>query len=316
MKRVLGLFTALVLTTMAASGCGGLGEESSAGFSSDGKIHVATTTNFITDLAETVGGDRVQVVGLMGPGVDPHLYRASAGDVETLRDADITFYNGLLLEAKMQDVLEEIGESKPAVAVTDGMPDERLLPAPSGAPAEEEYDPHVWFDVSLWHYAVETVREELSAVDPDGAETYARNAEEYVAELKRLDAEVRADLQTIPAERRVLVTSHDAFRYLGRAYGVEVAAIQGISTAAEATTDDIERVATLVADRGVKAVFIESSVPRQTIEAVLAAVREQDHDTEIGGELFSDAAGAAGTPEGTYVGMVRANVRTLVVGLR
>jgi manganese/zinc/iron transport system substrate-binding protein len=316
MKRALGLATAAALIVAVGTGCGLSGAESSAGFSGNGKVRVATTTNFITDLAQRVGGDRVQVVGLMGPGVDPHLYRASAGDVETLRDADIVFYNGLLLEAKMEDVLEEIGESKPAVAVSEDMPEGRLLPAPTGAPAEEEYDPHVWFDVSLWRYAAETVRDALSEVDPDGAETYTRNAETYLAELDRLDAEVRAEYRTIPAERRVLVTSHDAFRYLGRAYGVEVAAIQGISTASEATTDDIERVADLVAERGVKSIFIESSVPRQTIEAVLAAARERGQTTRIGGELFSDAAGAAGTPEGTYVGMVRANAETIVRGLK
>ena len=316
MKRALALTTVGAVIAAIATGCGAAGAGSSAGFSGDGKVRVATTTNFITDLAKTVGGDRVQVVGLMGPGVDPHLYRASAGDVETLREADIVLYGGLFLEAKMQDVLEEIGESKPAVAVTEDIPKDRLVAAPFGAPAEEEYDPHVWFDVSLWRYAVETVRDELSAVDRDAAEAYARNAEEYLAELTRLEAEVRSELGAIPAQRRVLVTSHDAFRYLGHAYGVEVAAIQGISTAAEATTDDIERVATLVAERGVKAVFIESSVPRQTIEAVLAAARERGHTTRIGGEIFSDSAGTAGTPEGTYVGMVRANVATLVEGLK
>lgn len=308
--------TVAAICAVALAGCGFAGEQRSGGFEGDAELRVATTTNFITDLAEVIGGDRVEVVGLMGPGVDPHLFKASAGDVDTLSDADLILYGGLLLEAKMEDVLEEIGESKPAVPVTRDIPESELLPAPSGAPAEEEFDPHVWFDVSLWKRAAATVRDELIALDPGGAPTYEANAERYLAELDGLDAEVREQLAEIPRERRVLVTSHDAFRYLGRAYDLDVAAIQGISTAAEATTADIERVAGLVADRGVKAVFIESSVPPQTVEAVLAAAERSGQQAVIGGELFSDAAGPAGTPEGTYVGMVRANVAALVDGLR
>jgi manganese/zinc/iron transport system substrate-binding protein len=252
----------------------------------------------------------------MGPGVDPHLYRASAGDVTTLRDADVVFYGGLLLEAKMEEVLEEIGEERPAIAVTADVPRGELLEAPSSAPAGEEYDPHVWFDVALWMRAVETIRDGLAAADPGGAAEYRRNARRYLAELRRLDGWVRQRLATIPARRRVLVTSHDAFRYLGQAYDVDVAAIQGISTADEATTDDIERIAALIAARGVRAVFVESSVPPQTIEAVLAAAAQHGAQARIGGELFSDAAGQPGTPEGTYTGMVEANVEHLVEGLR
>jgi manganese/zinc/iron transport system substrate-binding protein len=306
---------ALALAVVAAGCTAGAG--TGAGFAGDGeKLRVATTTNFITDSVAEVGGDRVEVVGLMGPGVDPHLYRASAGDVETLRDADVVFYGGLLLEAKLEEVLEGIGESRPAVAVTRDIPRRLLLEPPEGSPAEEEYDPHVWFDVALWARAVETIRETLSEADPEGAAEYARNARRYRAELDALDRRTREMLAGIPARRRVLVTSHDAFRYLGRAYGVEVAAIQGISTADEATTRDIERIAELIARRGVRAVFVESSVPPQTIQAVLAAAERRGGRARIGGELFSDAAGDPGTPEGTYVGMVEANVEHLVEGLR
>jgi len=315
MKRA-ALASLVVAVALATAGCGA-GAGLHAGFEDDdGKLRVATTTNFITDTVAEVGGSRVDVVGLMGPGVDPHLYRASAGDVGTLRDADVVFYGGLLLEAKLEEVLEEIGEERPAIAVTRDIPKAELLDAPSGAPSGEEYDPHIWFDVALWMRAVGTIRDELVEADPDGADEYRRNARRYLAELKLLDDQVREQLATIPPRRRVLVTSHDAFRYLGSAYDVDVAAIQGISTADEATTADIERIAGLIADRGVRAVFVESSVPPQTIEAVLAAAAQRGADTRIGGELFSDAAGAPGSPEGTYVGMVRANVEHLVEGLR
>ncbi len=298
------------------AGCGAAGEEIGTDAKGDAEVRVTSTTNFITDVVGVVGGDRVGVDGLLGPGVDPHLYKASAGDVTRLREADIVFYNGLYLEAKMEDVFEEIGEDKPVVAVTEGMPREQLLSPPAGAAPEEEYDPHVWFNVALWKNAVKAVRDGLIEVDPEGAATYRRNAAAYLKELTRLDVETERKIASIPERRRVLVTSHDAFRYLGDRYDIDVAAIQGISTAGEATTEDIERVAELIAVRGVKAVFIESSVPPQTIEAVLASAAEQGQEAVIGGELFSDAAGEQGTPEGTYVGMVESNVNNLVEGLK
>ncbi len=313
-KRVAVLALALIGPLLVA-GCGALGEKVGEG-GGHGDVEVVTTTNFITDLVEEVGGDRVTVNGLMGPGIDPHLYKASAGDVTDLRNADVVFYGGLYLEAKMQEVFEEIGDSKPVFAVTDEMPRDRLLPAPSGAPDGEEYDPHVWFDVSLWKHAAKQVRDGLTEVDPDGAAVYRRNADAYLDRLDRLDRQTERRLATIPERRRVLVTSHDAFRYLGRRYGLDVEAIQGISTATEATTSDIERVAGVIAERGVKAIFVESSVPPQTIDAVLAAAAKRGQDAVVGGELFSDAAGQAGTPEGTYIGMVRSNVDHLVKGLR
>ncbi len=307
---------ALVAASLLLVGCSNLGEQNGMSDSGDGEVKVVTTTNFITDTVRQVGGDRVSVDALMGPGVDPHLYKASAGDVTALREADIIFYGGLYLEAKMEEVLREIGESKPVFAVTEAMPRERLLDAPVNATAEEEFDPHVWFDPSLWSFAVETVRDRLTEVDPDGAAAYNRNADGLLAEIEQMDAEAERKLGKIPEGRRVLVTSHDAFRYLGRRYDIDVEAIQGLSTAAEATTDDIERIAGLIADRGVKAVFVESSVPRQTLEAVLASAREQGQDAVVGGELFSDAAGEDGSPEGTYQGMFESNVDLLAEGLR
>jgi manganese/zinc/iron transport system substrate-binding protein len=198
-------------------------------------------------------------------------------------------------------------------AVTDGISREKLLDTEQ---ADETYDPHVWFDVTLWMDAARETARALTRVDPAGEATYRANADAYVAELRELDAEVRRDIASIPEESRVLVTSHDAFRYFGRRYGLEVVAIQGISTATEATTADIERVAQVVADRRLKGVFLESSVPQQTIDAVLDAARDRGQPARIGGELYTDAAGDEGTPEGTYAGMVRANVDKIVGALR
>jgi manganese/zinc/iron transport system substrate-binding protein len=276
-------------------------------------VRVVTTTNFITDLARQVGGDRVQVTGLMGPGVDPHLYKASARDVRTLRQADLVLYGGLDLEGKMDDVFEELGRRRPVTAVTDGIPRAKLLDTDQ---ADETYDPHVWFDVSLWMDATREAARALTRVDPAGEATYRANAEAYLRELRALDREVAERIAAIPRASRVLVTSHDAFRYFGRRYGLEVVAIQGISTATEATTADIERVAAVVAERRLKGVFLESSVPQQTIDAVLDAARDRGQPARIGGELYTDAAGDEGTPEGTYAGMVRANVTKIAEALQ
>ncbi len=277
------------------------------------QVRVAATTNFITDLAHRIGGDRVRVTGLMGPGVDPHMYKASAGDVKTLAEADLVLYGGLELEGKMGDVFERLGEYRATLAVTRDIPRERLLAEPR---YPDRYDPHVWFDPELWGHAARTTATAFARLDPAHAREYRRNAGAYVRELRALDAYARRRLAEIPERSRVLVTSHDAFRYLGRRYGLEVVAIQGVSTATEATTADVERVAGVIAGRGVRSVFVESSVPPQTIEAVLASASRQGQDAQIGRELFSDAAGAEGTPEGTYLGMVRHNVDAIAEGLR
>jgi manganese/zinc/iron transport system substrate-binding protein len=277
------------------------------------QVRVTTTTNFITDLAREVGGDRVQVTGLMGPGIDPHAYKASAGDVKTLAGADLVLYGGLELEGKMGDVFARLAEHRPTVAVTRDLPRDQLLAEPQ---YRDRPDPHVWFDPRLWERAVHTTAAALARIDPEHAGEYAANARRYVRELRALDAHARERLAAIPERSRVLVTSHDAFRYLGRRYGLEVVAIQGVSTATEATTADVERVAGVIAERGIRTVFVESSVPPQTIEAVLASAARQGQRATVGEELYSDAAGAEGTPEGTYVGMVRHNVDAIADGLR
>lgn len=311
MLRALAAAALAVLMSIALMGCVSAGSDG-GGDIAERPIRVTATANFITDLARVVGGDRVEVTGLMGPGVDPHLYKASAGDVTALREADIIFYGGLELEGRMGDLLEQLEQSRPTVAVTRDIPEDALR-----RPTEFEgkFDPHVWFAVPLWKSAVTTTAEAYAELDPAHADEYRARAEAYLTELDELDAFVRAQVAMVPERQRVLVTSHDAFGYFGLEYGFEVAAIQGTSTATEATTADIERVAEVISERNLPAVFIESSVPRQTIEAVLAAARDRGQRARVGGALFADAAGDEGTFEGTYLGMVRHNITTIVAGL-
>jgi manganese/zinc/iron transport system substrate-binding protein len=249
----------------------------------------------------------------MGAGVDPHLYKASARDVKDLRDADVVFYGGLHLEGKMGELLEQLDERQTTQAVFDGIPERDLRPPPDGA---DGHDPHVWFDVGNWKHVARTVAETLARKDPAHAADYRARLADYERELAATDAYVAQQMAEIPRSRRVLITSHDAFAYFGDAYDVDVHAIQGISTVAEATTADVERVAEVIAERGVRAVFVESSVPRQTIDAVLAAAAERGAEATVGGELFTDAAGDDGTEEGTYIGMVRANADKIAEALR
>jgi manganese/zinc/iron transport system substrate-binding protein len=291
------------LLALAALACAPAGEPDEA------RLRVVATVGMIADAAGRIGGEQVRVEALMGPGIDPHLYRASAGDVRRLAGADLILYNGLHLEAAMADVLAEMGGRRRTVAVGEAVPAELLLAPPEFAGM---YDPHIWFDVALWRYAVEAVRDALIDADPAHAALYERNAEAYLRELHELDAWVRARVDELPAERRVLVTAHDAFNYFGRAYDFDVRGLQGINTAAEAGTADVQRLAAFIAERRIPAVFVETSVPRRTIEAVQAAVRSRGHEVRIGAPLFSDAMGDAGTPEGTYIGMIRHNVSTIV----
>lgn len=266
----------------------------------------------IRDVVENVGGQHVQVTGLMGPGVDPHLYKASEGDVRRLFRADVVFYGGLHLEARMGEVLEEMGGRTRVVAVTDAIPRDRLL---SPAEFQGAYDPHVWFDVSMWAMTIDTIAATLAAADPQHARDFRRNAAAYRARLDSLDAYVRAQAARVPSAQRVVVTAHDAFNYFGRAYGFQVRGLQGISTASEAGTGDVQALAEFIARRRIPAVFVESSIPRRTIEAVQEAVNDRGWDVRIGGSLYSDAMGNPGTPQGTYHGMVRHNIDTLVGAL-
>jgi manganese/zinc/iron transport system substrate-binding protein len=300
--------TILTLCCLLAAGCGG--DKAPA---NDDVLDIVATTGQVADMVRHVGGDRVRVTALMGPGVDPHLYKASAGDVERLRGADAIFFNGLHLEAKMGEVIERLGERQPTCAVSRDLPAERLVSPPGW---EGMHDPHIWFDVDLWSLTVGTVAEQLIALDPGHAEGYREHAAAYVAELKDLDAYARAAFATIPAQQRALVTAHDAFNYLGRAYGLEVRGLQGISTATEAGTGDVQDLAAFIAERRIPALFVESSVSPRAIHAVQEAVRARGFEVVIGGSIYSDALGDSGTPAGTYVGMVRHNVDVITSALR
>jgi len=283
------------------------------------KVRVVATTGQVADLARNVAGDLAEVEGLMGPGVDPHLYRATARDVMTMQRADLILYSGLALEGRLGDVFTRVGrQGRPIYAVTEQIPRERLL-----EPEEFEghYDPHVWFDPTLWELAIDVVVEALGRVDPDNAETYQRNGEAYRQELRELHAWAKERVAQIPPERRILVTSHDAYNYFGHAYGIEVVGIQGISTATEAGLGDVVSMVRYIEERGVPAIFVESSVSPDLIRRV-----SSDSGAEIGGELFSDAMGDPGEihegPDGerydvgAYTGMFKHNVNTIVEALK
>jgi manganese/zinc/iron transport system substrate-binding protein len=276
------------------------------------EIKVVTTIGQIGDVVKNIAGDRVDLVELMGPGIDPHLYRASEGDVVSLADADIVFYNGLHLEAKMADVFEKMRGSVTTVAVTDEIDRDELLNPPE---FEGAYDPHVWFDVSKWMSVTEVIRDSFVDIDPEHAELYEDNARDYLAELEELDRYVAERAQLVLEEKRVLITAHDAFNYLGEAYDFEVRGLQGISTASETGTADLSGLADFIVEREIPAIFVETSVPQRFVEALREAVAARGSEVSIGGSLYSDAMGDAGTPEGTYIGMVRHNIDTIVAGL-
>jgi manganese/zinc/iron transport system substrate-binding protein len=307
--RRFSIFVLLLWMLLAVTACDNNAEATNA---ADGKLQVVTTIGQIADIAQIVGGEHVEVTGLMGPGIDPHLYVASEGDVDLLQQADIIFYNGLFLEAQMAEVLEQLGERKTVVAVAERIDPEDLL---DWAQYADQYDPHVWFDVTLWMQAVEAVRDTYVEVDPDHAADYQANTEVYLAELEELHAYVLEQAAQVPEEKRVLITAHDAFHYFGRAYGFEVRGLQGISTATEAGTADVRELADFIVERQIPAIFVETSVPARNIEALQAAVASQGFEVEIGGHLYSDAMGDAESGGNTYILMVRHNIDTIAGAL-
>ncbi|MGY8886741.1 MAG: metal ABC transporter solute-binding protein, Zn/Mn family [Flavobacteriales bacterium] len=300
MKNILYL-----LISLAIISCKNASEES-------GKLKVVTTTSMLTDLVKNIGGDLIEVNGLMGAGVDPHLYKASEGDVNKLFQADIIFYNGLHLEGKLVDVFEKMAKTKLTVSLGGSLDKNELIGSEYFV---SNYDPHVWFNIQFFKQFGDRVAETLAANDPVNAKKYQENNALYQDKLDALEVEVKAMIATLPKEKRILVTAHDAFNYFGKAYGFNVVGLQGLSTATEAGVQDVRRLSQFIIDNKVKAVFIESSVPRRTIEALQEAVLSKNHDVGIGGSLYSDALGNAGTIEGTYVGMFRANVKTIVEAL-
>lgn len=278
-------------------------------------LYIVTTTGMIGDAVKNIAGEKATVVSLMGPGVDPHLYKATQGDLTELRKADIIVYNGLHLEGKMQEIFTELAKTKKVFAVSDGI-DENKLRNVAVVSGTATHDPHIWFDVLLWSQGIQYIGNKISETDAKNSETYKNNTQAYIEKLKTLDAEVREKINTIPAENRILITSHDAFGYFGNAYGIEVKGLQGISTAAEFGLKDITDMVDLIIADKIKAVFVESSVSEKSIRAVAEGCKEKGHAIKIGGTLYSDAMGAANTPDGTYTGMVTHNVNTITEALK
>jgi manganese/zinc/iron transport system substrate-binding protein len=293
---------------MVLTSCGG-----SPRMDDVGGVKVVATTNIVADLVRTVGGPEVEVEALMGPGIDPHLYKASAGDVRRMSSAEAIFYSGHHLEGKMSEVLESIGEQGVlTVAVAECVPEADLIES-------EDYsglsDPHVWFDVALWSHTVGCVSETLAALDPDRSDGYRERASAYAETLRQLDAWVKEQAEVLAPEQRVLITAHDAFGYFGRAYDFEVRGLLGVSTASEASTSDVQELAEFIVERRIPAIFVETSVPPRYVQALQEAVRARGFEVEIGGSLYSDSLGDVGTTAGSYEGTVRANVKAIVTAL-
>ena len=280
----------------------------------NGKLNVVTTTTMITDLVKNIGKDSININGLMGSGVDPHLYKASEGDVTKLVNADVIFYNGLHLEGKLVEVFEKMGSStKTPIALGEEIDKSTLIGSDYFA---SNYDPHVWFNIEYFKQFTQKVTAVLIEKDAKNAKYYKANETEYLAKLNALQKTIISKIETLPKDKRILVTAHDAFNYFGKNYGFEVIGLQGLSTATEAGVKDVQNLANFIIEKQLKAVFVESSVPKRTIEALQKAVNAKGHDVQIGGTLYSDALGSAGTTEGTYIGMFEYNVNTIVNALK
>lgn len=276
------------------------------------KLNILTTTGIIADVVQNIVGDKAEVTALMGPGVDPHLYKATQSDLTKMNEADVIFYNGLHLEGKMVEILEKLSHRKPVKAVSDVLDPSVLRKAPTS----DAVDPHIWPDVALWTQVAEGIGAELMKQDTANAAFFEMNTKAYVAQLIELNEWAKNELITIPTEQRILITAHDAFEYFGQAYQVEVRGLQGISTVSDFGLQDVKVLVDLLVERNIKAVFVESSVSERSITAVVEGARERGHEVTIGGTLYSDALGTAGTPEGTYIGMIRYNVKTIVEALK
>ncbi|MGI9525766.1 MAG: metal ABC transporter solute-binding protein, Zn/Mn family [Weeksellaceae bacterium] len=278
------------------------------------KLKVVCTTTMVTDLVKNIGQDSIQLTGLMGAGVDPHLYKASEGDVNRIKSADVVFYNGLHLEGKMAEIFERLPDmGKASYAVSDGIPEAKLISSENFA---SNYDPHIWFSINNWIDAATLVAEKLSENDPESASYYQENLRKYKVQLEKTQKEIVEEISLLPKDQRILVTAHDAFSYFGQEFNFQVIGLQGISTATEAGTRDVLDLANFIVENNIPAIFIESSVPKQTILALQNAVQSKGADVKLGGTLYSDALGNSGTPEGTYIGMFKANVNTIVNALK
>ncbi len=306
------LYFALVLAfALILSSCASESTDSQTD-NGEKKYKVVATTTMLADMARVFGGDYVEVEGLMGPGIDPHLYKAGAGDVTLMNDADLIVYGGLHLEGKMGEIFENLTSSgKNIVCISDNIEESELIKVD-----ENIHDPHIWFDVMLWKKASKNLLDGLVKLDPEHKDYFTKNYEAYQTELDNLHQYVTDRVNELKPEARVLVTAHDAFSYFGKAYGFEVMGLQGISTASEAGTADVKNLADEIVKRQIKALFVESSVPVKNIEALQEAVKAKGFEVSIGGELYSDSLGTKGTDAETYIGTVKANINTIVDALK
>ncbi|WP_252505150.1 metal ABC transporter solute-binding protein, Zn/Mn family [Sporosarcina sp. Marseille-Q4943] len=289
---------------------GACSDEKKGDGGTDGKIHVVTTIAQIAEPISIIGGDHVAVESLMGPGVDPHLYKATQGDIKKLEGSDIVFYSGLNLEGNLTEAFNNIGRKKPVHGIAESIPTDKLFEDATGA-----IDPHVWFDIELWKIALEAATEELTKYAPEHADEFESNKESYFKQLDALLMESKDKLIQIPEDKRVLVTAHDAFGYFGRAYNIEVVGLQGLSTDDEIGITDIDDTITILMQYQIPAVFVESSINQNSIKAVIEGAEKRGLDVKLGGELYSDAMGDAGSEEGTYIGMYKHNVNTIYKAL-
>lgn len=303
MKKILFLCFAIILTS-----CNTKPKKE------NDKLNVVTTTTMITDLVKNIGGDKIKLQGLMGSGIDPHLYRASEGDVSKLFNADVIIYNGLHLEGKLEDVFEKMKhQNKKTIVIADAIGKNNLIGSENFA---SNYDPHIWFNIDYWSDVIRFVSNKLIELDSKNAEFYKKNTTDYLKKIAHLNTEISKKVSELPVKKRILVTAHDAFNYFGQQHQFNVVGLQGLSTATEAGVKDVQRLTKFIIDNDIKAIFVESSVPKRTIEALQQAVKAQGKEVNIGGTLYSDALGNPNTEEGTYIGMYKHNVNTIVNALK
>ena len=304
MKR----FLAMIGMSFLLVGCT---DDNSAGKGKEGSV--VATTGQIADAVKVISGDHLTVTNLMGPGVDPHLYKATQSDLTKLDDAEIIIYNGLHLEGQMLDIFDQMANEKTVLAVGETLDMAELL-----ADAEDSklHDPHIWFDIELWKNVVDIIGDTLVEQYPEYKTDFEANEAAYLAELDELQAYVQGRVQEIPEQQRILVTAHDAFNYFGNSQGFDVRGLQGLSTEAEYGVKDVQDMVNFLVSNNIKAIFVESSVSDKAMNAVIEGAKEKGHEITIGGELFSDAMGAEGTEEGTYIGMYKHNIDTIVDALK
>ncbi|MBF0713576.1 zinc ABC transporter substrate-binding protein [Gemella sp. GH3] len=309
-NKFLSILVSVVAVLLIVSGCSKKNTGENNSNTGNKKIHIVTTTTMLKDLIENIGGDKIEVEGLMGEGVDPHLYKPTASDVEKLKKADVIIYQGLHLEGKMESIFSELKDKK-IINASDGISKDKIKLEENGTP-----DPHIWFDIDIWKEVGDNIQNKLSEFYTDNKDAFKSNYDSYKKELDNLDKYVKMRAEELSKEQRALVTAHDAFSYFANRYGFDVLAIQGVSTEAEATTSDIENLAKEITDRKIKAIFVESSVPEKTIKSLQEAVKSKGHEITIGGELYSDSLGDKANNSETYIKTVKANIDTIVNALK